>query len=78
MVSLYADRYRLVVYPNDHPPPHVHVMGAGWEIRIAITHPPVVLSIGGRAKRTDVMRSLVVVANKRLDLMRLWESVHGE
>ncbi len=78
MASLYADRYRLVVYPNDHPPPHVHVMGAGWEIRIAITHPPVVLSIGGRAKRTDVMRSLVVVANKRSDLMKLWESVHGD
>jgi hypothetical protein len=25
---------RVVIYPNDHPPAHVHVLGPGWLVVI--------------------------------------------
>jgi hypothetical protein len=25
---------RVVIYPNDHPPAHVHVLGPGWVVVI--------------------------------------------
>ncbi len=25
-----------VAYPNDHAPPHVHALGAGWEIVVTL------------------------------------------
>jgi hypothetical protein len=25
---------RVLIYPNDHPPAHVHVLGAGWLVVI--------------------------------------------
>ena len=31
---LRIDGVRVVIYPNDHPPAHVHVLGPGWVLVI--------------------------------------------
>jgi len=46
--------FPLGVYPNDHPPPHPHVVGAGWEIRIELSMSPALMSILGKPKASDI------------------------
>jgi hypothetical protein len=31
----------VVIYPNDHPPAHVHVLGPGWLVVVNLTVPEV-------------------------------------
>ena len=28
--------FRLVIFPNDHEPPHAHAIGPDWDIKIAL------------------------------------------
>lgn len=47
MASIRYKQLRLVVYPNDHPPPHCHTVGPGWEMRVELSSPPALMSILG-------------------------------
>jgi len=38
---LRAGGLRVVIYPNDHPPAHVHVIGPGWVVVINLFGPKV-------------------------------------
>ena len=49
---------RWVVYPNDHPPPHTHVLGPGLEIRIELSMPPVWMTIVGKPKMAEITATL--------------------
>ncbi len=77
MSSIRFAKLRLVVYPNDHPPPHVHVMGQDWEMRIALSQPLSVLSILGKPKRQEVATALLAVNEKLLVLQMMWSNLHG-
>ena len=48
---------RFVVYPNDHPPAHVHVVGPGWVVVVDLRGPEVPEVVGPCARR-DVRRVL--------------------
>jgi len=50
VASIRSGRLRLVIYANDHPPAHTHVLGAGWEVRVGLSDPPGLLTIVGRPK----------------------------
>lgn len=76
MASLRHQHLRLVVYPNDHPPPHTHVLGPGWEIRIELSHPPALLTIAGPAKASDITAALLAVAEHLAPLRVLWSELH--
>jgi Domain of unknown function (DUF4160) len=69
---------RVVIYTDDHPPPHVHVYGEG-ETKIALM---------GRSGETEVIRivgadlregrhALQIVRKKREYLMKRWNDIHG-
>ena len=45
MSSIRVNDLRLVIYPNDHGPPHVHVLGPGWELKVRLKDSPVLVSI---------------------------------
>lgn len=76
MASIRSGRLRLVVYANDHPPVHTHVLGAGWEIRIGLSDPPRLLTIIGRPKVAEVAAALMATA-AHLDALRtLWRTLH--
>jgi len=76
MSSIRCANVRLVVYPNDHPPPHVHVMGADWEMRISLTQPPSVMSILGKPKRQETASALLAVHEKLLVLQMMWSKLY--
>ncbi|NWK97771.1 DUF4160 domain-containing protein [Sphingobium lactosutens] len=69
---------RVVIYTEDHPPPHVHVFGDG-ETKIALIGrdgaPEVVRIVG--ADRRESRRALEIVREKRDDLIERWNAIHG-
>jgi Domain of unknown function (DUF4160) len=76
MSSIRYGKLRLVIYPNDHLPPHVHVMGADWEMCISLTQQPSVMSILGKPKRQEAASALLAVYEKLLVLQMMWSNLH--
>jgi hypothetical protein len=76
---LHKDGYRLVIYPNDHVPAHVHVLKGDAEIRIDLgdeERRPTLLSIRGSISNKEVARGLeLVIANQMLCLEQ-WREIH--
>lgn len=65
---------RIVIYTDDHPPPHVHVFGDG-ETKIALVAPDVVRVVG--AGWRESRRALTIVREKRDYLIERWNEIHG-
>lgn len=65
-----------VVFPNDHPPPHVHVLGPGWEIKLTLTRPPDVAIAKGRVTRSEARRALSLFDERFADLLTAWRELH--
>lgn len=76
MSSIRLGNMRLVVYANDHPPPHVHVLGVDWEVRIALTQQPTLMSILGKPKRQALAGALMAVNERRAVLKLMWSNLH--
>lgn len=69
---------RVVIYTDDHPPPHVHVFGNG-ETKIALfgsEGEAMVVRIVG-ADRRESRRALDIVREKRDYLIERWNGIHG-
>jgi hypothetical protein len=66
---------RVVVYFNDHPPAHVHVLGPGWAVLVNLLEPSVreVINCGEREAR----EALRLVAEHGNELMEAWRRIHG-
>ena len=77
MSTIRVDNSRLVVYGNDHPPPHAHALGAGWELRIALTEPPSLLTVAGNPKRQEIALALLDVQQHLTALRDFWKDYHG-
>ena len=75
---LRAGNLRVIIYTDDHPPPHVHVFGDG-EIKIALTGPDdrarLVRVVG--ADLRESRRALHIVREKRDYLLARWSDIHG-
>jgi hypothetical protein len=74
-----VDGFRVVIYPNDHSPAHVHVIGATAEAIFELNCPegPVTLreSYGLRAQD---LRPLIKAMDPQLFLLcGEWERIHG-
>ncbi len=69
---------RVVIYRDDHPPAHVHVVGDG-EAKIdliGVDGTPKLLFADG-LKRSDIRRAMDIVVDNRDDLLRRWREIHG-
>lgn len=66
---------RVVIYPNDHPPAHVHVLGPGWVVVIDLTGPGVREVIGCDEREARLV--LRQIADRRAELMDAWRRFHG-
>ena len=73
------DGLRAVVYPNDHRPAHVHVIGSGCEAVFNLNCPagPVELRENYRFRRRALSRILDVLRTHLEELCRAWEHIHG-
>ena len=71
---------RIVIYTNDHWPPHVHVIGPGIEARIALgddgQRPSVLVNKG--LSRKQLAMALVEIDRNRDLLMQRWREIHGD
>jgi Domain of unknown function (DUF4160) len=71
---------RVVIYTNDHWPPHVHVVGPGREAKIALglegQRPSVVLNEG--LSRRQLGWALIEIDRHRDLLMQRWREIHGD
>jgi len=74
------DGLRVVVYPNDHRPAHVHVMGDGCEAVFQLHcpgGPPELRENYGFASRKLARIRTTLTARLR-ELCAAWSSIHGE
>ena len=73
-----AHGYRFVIYTLDHEPAHVHITGAG-QAKINLLGPDgmpeLVSSVG--IKRSDMRRLFAEVVERRDELLKAWERIHG-
>ena len=71
---------RVVIYSNDHEPPHVHVIGAGTETKIALGQNgeyPTVMSSRGLSL-VLLATALTEIDRNQALLMQRWRDVHGD
>ena len=72
------DGFRVVIYTDDHEPPHVHVLKGETEVKIdlgsAMVLPTVILLKG---KRHDAKNALQIVTDYQTELLEAWRMIHG-
>lgn len=73
------DGFAFRIYPNDHPPPHVHVYKAGtWaKIRIETPERPTRI-LAGTMSPGDTTRALWIIRRSSEFLMAHWKRIRGE
>jgi hypothetical protein len=73
------DGFRVVIYPNDHRPAHVHVIGAGCEAVFNLNCPkgPIELRENYGFSSKALNRIELVLADHLASLCREWENIHG-
>ena len=72
--------FRVVIYPNDHLPRHVHVFKAGAEVIIQLgreTQAPLIDQIYGNISSREVAQALEMVRANQLKLIAAWKQIHG-
>ena len=80
MVTVHrAHGLRFVIYPNDHDPAHIHVIGDG-ELKVNIRGldglPELVWSVG--MKITDRRNAMDVIRDRQEELMAHWHRLTGD
>jgi hypothetical protein len=72
--------FRVVIYPNDHRPAHIHVIGSGCEAVFQLNCPtgPVTLRENYWFSRRDIARIKGMLAPRMAQLCRDWERIHGK
>jgi hypothetical protein len=78
-----ADGFRVVIYPNDHVPAHVHVIKGNDEVRIDLGNiegeiAPSIMSISRKMSDKDVVKALQLVAENQSELLDEWGKIHGK
>ena len=72
--------FRVVIYSNDHWPPHVHVIGPDGQARIALgdaSQCPFLLTNEGLSRR-QVALMLDEIEQNRARLLQRWREIHGD
>ena len=74
------DGLRVVVYPSDHRPAHVHVIGPGGEAVFDLNCPagPVELRENYGFSGRGITYFKKVLAKHLQELCRAWEDIHGD
>lgn len=70
---------RVVIFPNDHAPAHVHLIGAGGEAKINLRGPEErpVLVWADQLSRADLRRGMRMIGQHRDLLLQRWKDIHG-
>ena len=73
------DGLRVAIYPNDHRPAHVHVIGGGCEAVFNLSCPagPAEVRENYGFPRREISYIERVLTNHMESLCRAWENIHG-
>lgn len=73
------DGLRVVIYPNDHRPAHVHVIGRGREAVFRLNRPGGLAELreNYRFSRRELARIQKVLTEHLEELCQAWEEIHG-
>ncbi len=76
---LWIGSLRVVVYPNDHRPAHVHVIGQSHEAVFELNRPlgNVTLRENYGFSRRDLARIAKALIQNLAELLNAWERIHG-
>lgn len=69
--------FRVVIYPNDHEPAHVHVMKAGGEAKIQLLDTPDFIWVTDEMSDKDARKALEIVEQNQECFLSKWEEIHG-
>lgn len=74
-------RIRLMIFPNDHEPPHVHAIGNQWHVKVALGNgeelkPRLVSFSQGKPKRQELRRVLLHVHLHARELWAAWRALN--
>ena len=67
--------FRIVIWPNDHLQPHVHVFKRDAEVKIALLE-PIVFNIEGEISNKDLAKALNLVIKHQIELLERWKEIH--
>jgi hypothetical protein len=75
---LRVDGRRVVIYPNDHSPEHVHVIGPDGEavFELHCPHGPIELRESYGFSKRELRRAAERLAAALFELCVAWESIH--
>jgi hypothetical protein len=70
---------RISIFPNDHPPPHVHVVGSGGEAVFLLNCPggPLRLRENFGFRGPEIRRMVADFLPQISRLCAAWELIHG-
>ena len=73
------DGLRIVIYPNDHRPAHVHAIGPGGEAVFDLNCPAGLLELRENYgfPRREIRHILAVLMDHLVALCRVWGQIHG-
>ena len=69
--------FRVVIYPNDHIPAHVHVEKAGGYLKVGIDTPGLLVFGNFGLSSKEQRQAYDLVAANREFLLQQWERIHG-
>ena len=69
------DGFRVVIWPNDHLPPHVHVFKSDAEVKITLIEPSV-FNVEGKISNKDLAKALNLVIKNQLEILERWREIH--
>ena len=76
---LRIDGFLVMIMPNDHRPPHVHIFRAEGHLRIAIgdeENRPKLMEAFGMSNK-DIKKALDIVITHQTKLIEAWRKIHG-
>lgn len=76
---LRQDGFDVMIYTDDHPPAHVHVLKAGGEVIINLGDEKTVPSVrqNKRMPWRDERRALIIIGDRQQELLARWREIHG-
>jgi hypothetical protein len=73
---LVVGEFAVVIFTNDHPPPHVHVRKAGMLVKIALEPEVVLLRYDKDLSASDLRKAVNIVKDNREFLLAKWNELH--
>jgi hypothetical protein len=70
---------RVVIYPNDHRPAHIHVIGHEYEALFCLSCPDgsVDLRENNGFSTPEIIRIIAVLTRHVAELCEAWKEIHG-